>query len=242
MNRKLVPSVILALLMVSGSAFADVFVTPYGGFNFFGGLTTQHTLDVDPGFDFFPPRSIESSQLKEAVSGGVTIGTRSETSGMVLALNLEYIKGSTNILFVAHDSAGQDYTIGEMKIDSPAFAVGGFLGATVSGLSTDKYQSTMGVEVGVIKPTGNITLKYRQTLGDPVNVITETHDFSETSLYMSFLYTGTFSISDMFGVSGTLGWRSNKSQIETIDTPAMSGGYGQQYGGGFVRLGLDVEF
>ena len=242
MIRKLVPSLVLALLLISGSASADVFVTPYGGFNFLNGITTYHTLDVDPGFDFFPPQSVESSQLQEAKSAGITIGNRSETSGMVLALNLEYIQGSTNLLFVEYDDTGQDYTIGEMKIDSPAIAVGGFIGATVSGLSTDKYQSTMGVEVGVIKPTGNITLQYHQTLGDPVNVITETHDFSETSLYMSFLYTGTYYFSDMFGVSGTLGWRSAKSQIETIDTPAMSGGYGQQYGGGFVRLGLDVQF
>jgi hypothetical protein len=242
MIRKLVPSVILALLLVSGSAFADVFITPYGAFNFFNSLSTQNTLDVDPELDFFPPQSVELSQLKEAGSVGVTIGSRSENSGMVLALNVEYIQGSSNELFVVYDGNGQDYTIGEMKIDSPAIAVGGFIGAIVPGLSTDSYSSIAGLEVGALKPTGSITLKYRQSLPDPVNITTETHDFSETSLYVSFMYTGMYSFSDMFGVSGTLGWRSVDTKVETIDTAAMSGVYGQQYGGGFVRLGLDVEF
>lgn len=242
MIRKMVPVMVIALLVISGSAFADIFITPYGSYNFFNGLSTEHTLDVDTGLDFFPPASVDNSQLDNALGGGVVIGTRSENSGLVLALNLEYMTGSTNELFVVYDDFDQDYTIGEMKIESPAIAVGGFVGVVLSGISSDKWQSVTGLEMGVIKPTGSITFKYHEFLPDPIHIKTETYDFSESSLYLSFLFTQTYSFGDFLGLSGTLGWRSVDSKIEPIETAAMSGGYGQQYGGFFMRLGLDLDF
>ncbi len=242
MIRKLVPSIIFFLLLVSSSALADIFVTPYGSFNYFDGITTQQTLDIDTGTDFMPPASVAVSQLDNAMGAGIFIGTRSEETGLILGLNLEYIGGKKDELFVVYDEFGQSYTVGHLKIESPALAVGGFIGTIISGLSNEKFQSSTGIEIGVIKPSGTLTLDYHLHLGDPVNTKTETHDFGETSLYLSFLFTEKYSFGDTFGLSGTLGWRSAKSEITTIKTPAMSGGYAQNYGGVFLRLGLDVEF
>ena len=47
MNRKMIPSMIFVLLIISSPAAADLFVTPYGSYSNFIEFPTSWTLEID---------------------------------------------------------------------------------------------------------------------------------------------------------------------------------------------------
>ncbi len=238
MNRKLIPSIIFVLLMISTSASADLFVTPYGSISYFQGLSTVAKLEVEDLEDIW---TVGVSQNDSAVGGGVIIGTRSESSGLILALNIEYITGEDLDIFRTGET-----NVTNPKIEAPAMAFGGIIGAIVPGISNENFQSVLGIEIGALKPSGTINLTYDETVIEDGNPVTYTRekeaDFGETEIYVSFFFTEDYSFSDMFAVSGSLGWRSVNTSVVKFETENLSGGYAQEYSGFYLRLGLTVNF
>jgi len=173
---------IFVLLMISTSASADLFVTPYGSISYFKGMSTVAKLEVEDPDDIW---TVGVSQNDSAVGGGVIIGTRSKDSGLILALNIEYIAGEDLDIFRTGET-----NVTNPKIEAPAMAFGGIVGAIVPGISNDSFQSVLGIEIGAIKPSGTISLTYDETVIEDGNPVTYTREkegeFGETAICSRF--------------------------------------------------------
>ena len=235
MNRKVIPSMIFILLIISSPAAADLFVTPYGSYSHFLQFPTSWTLEIDtPLFS----ESVGVSELDNGFGGGIALGFSLEDEGAIVGLNVEFISGKTDTTFT-----NQGITLGDRSIDASALAVGGFVGAIIAGNSEGNFQSIIGIEMGALIPQGDISLMYKEESEGAISVVdvNEKQDLEGTSLYMSFFFTEDFSISKTFGLSGTLGYRGVKTTLQTIETESMSGKYVQRYSGFFLRFGLKVD-
>jgi len=239
MNRKVIPSILFVLLIVAGPAAADWFVTPYGSYSHFIQFPTRWTLEIDTPLY---TESASVSELENAFGWGVALGYSSEERGAVLGLNVEFISGKTDSTFT-----NKGATLGDRTIDAAAMTVGGFIGAMIPGLSKGNFQGVLGIEVGAVMPQGDISLMYKEDVvednGD-ITVVehTETQALEGTSLYISFFFTEDYLVTDLLGLSGTVGFRGVNTKLQDIETTSMSGKYVQEYGGFFARLGLKVEF
>lgn len=244
MNRKVIPSILFVLLIVAGPAAADWFVTPYGSYSHFMQFPTRWTLEIDtPLFT----GSISVSELENAFGGGVALGYSSEERGLVMGLNVEFITGDTDSSFTVRDSNNKDVRVGDCTIDAAAMTVGGFIGAMVPPLSKGNWQGVLGVEVGAVMPQGDLSLMYvKDDYDDQGNAttvqMTETQALEGSSLYISLFFTEDYLITDLLGLSGTVGYRGVNTKLQDIETTSMSGKYVQEYSGFFARLGLKVEF
>ena len=235
MNRKVIPSMIFILLIISSPAAADLFVTPYGSYSHFLQFPTSWTLEIDtPLFS----ESVEVSELDNGFGGGIALGFSLEDKGAIVGLNVEFISGKTDTTFT-----NQGITLGDRSIDSSALTVGGFIGAIIAGNSEGNFQSIIGIEMGALIPQGDISLMYKEESEGAISVVdvNEKQDLEGTSLYMSFFFTEDFSISKTFGLSGTLGYRGVKTTLQNIETESMSGKYFQEYSGFFLRFGLKID-
>ena len=238
MNRKMIPSMIFVLLIISSPAAADLFVTPYGSYSHFIEFPTSWTLEIDtPLFS----ESVRVSELDNGFGGGIALGFSLEDEGAIVGLNVEFISGKTDTTYT-----NQGITLGDRSIDASALAVGGFVGAIIAGNSEGNFQSIIGIEMGALMPQGDISLMYKKEVVDSegnisVVDVNEKQDLEGTSFYMSFFFTEDFSISDTFGLSGTLGYRGVKTSLQTIETESMSGKYVQEYSGFFLRFGLKID-
>lgn len=244
MIRKAIPSMIIALLVIAGPAAADIYVTPYGGYTYFKGYSSEWTLDFDtPVYQ----ESVPVSQLDSSPSIGLGVGYKSVESGLVLGLNAEYFSGVSDFNFVP-PNGGLEY---RRSIKSTALAVGAFIGTIIGGNSGGNFQSVVGLELGVLLPKDTFSTSYTQEGLDENNEpavyeLDEEVEVDYTVPYMSFLFTENYSFSDLLGVYGTLGWRTSEAKIQEVEpspeAPSISGGYAQNYGGFFFRLGLSVIF
>jgi hypothetical protein len=238
--KSLLP-LLVTVLMASSVNAADWWVAPYGAASLFNGHSSGNFTLENPAI---AKTDIEASQIESGVGGGVVIGAEIDGLGGYFGLDIEYLGGTKDVVL---EEVDPNLGASNLGLNASAIAIGGIGAGEVPWLTGKKFRGLLGFGLGVIKPSGSITLKYKEEVIDPndINRVTyedreETADLDMT-LYINLFLSEEYSLSKRFGLAGSVGYRATNGSSTSISTKSMSGGYIQEYSGFYVRVGLRID-
>jgi hypothetical protein len=242
-NPVLEVAVVVLVLGAHSARAADLWVVPYGSASIFRDCSSAKNLSIrNPAIE---QPDIGVSQASDGVGGGVTIGADFQGVGGILGLNIELLTASADFTFAEVDTL---LGPGQLHLDTPAIAIGGFYAGELPWVTSEAFRGYGGLEFGVLQTRGNVKINYIEEVPDEndPSIVTyepreESVDLGKMTVYMSLFVTEEYNLSGRFGLSGTLGYRAMTSSIEGVASKSIAGGYGQDYSGLFVRVGLRVD-